>query len=197
MPHLAASDGYIDDQSTVTLDDPLIIRRAEAAATLAAFLIWRSVSPNEPIPHPHPLSRDKLTSEGGLVELQNLLGWDISTRLHTVALPQHKQAAYTACIIALLAAQHIDAVELEKLLGKLNHASYIIPLARHFTARLRVALDRARICPTTFTAEEAHDMELWIFFLQRAADSISINLIVFRSPDLTVWSDSCPRGLRR
>ena len=58
-----------------------------------------------------------------------------------------------------------------------------------------MALDRARLGPITFTPEEAHDMELGIFFLQRAANSISINLIVFRGPDITVWLDSCPSSM--
>ena len=167
----------------------------EAAASLAAFLILRPVTKNKPIPRPHPLSRDKLTIEGGLVKAQNLLGCDISARLHSISPPTHKQLSYYNCVLHLLDAPTVNPVELENLLGRLNNSSNVIPLARHFTARICVALTRAHLGPTIFMAEEAANMNLWIFFLCKAAAGISLNLIVEYAPDLIVWSDSCPSSL--
>ena len=128
-------------------------------------------------------------------EILEFLGWLLDTHRHLVSLPEAKFKAYAAAIVRLLGSTEVDKKELESVLGKLNQTANIMPLTRHFTARLRCALARAEEGPTTFTTEELEDLRLWLKFLGTAFQGISINLLVKREPDITVWSDSCPWGL--
>jgi hypothetical protein len=81
--------------------------------------------------------------------------------------------------------------------GRLNHASYVTPLARHFLGRLRQRLhfvrsDRQEV---TLSKDEIADLLLWTKFLLTARRGISMNLLTLRKPSQIGISDSCPFGL--
>jgi len=88
---------------------------------------------------------------------------------------------------------------LESIIGRLNHAAYVIPLSRHFLDRLRSRLER--MGPThpnqTFrlTTDEIKDAELCVTFLAQARSGISLNCLTLRQPSQVAISDSCPFGL--
>ena len=84
-------------------------------------------------------------------------------------------------------------------MGRLTHASYLIPLSRHFLNEIRKkSLTRSRTKArqiVRFTEEELEDLRLWLDYLRVAHVGISINLLVMRTPTRLAWSDSCPFGL--
>ena len=83
-------------------------------------------------------------------------------------------------------------------MGRLNHAGYIIPLARHFLGRLQVRLKvrRPKKQEFTLTQQELDDLRLWTdTFLPKARRGISLNTMTIRRPSQIVWSDSCPFGM--
>ena len=66
-----------------------------------------------------------------------ILGWMVDTRRFTVALPGDKQQAWTRAIAKLLASRHahVTTKDLETTLGRLSHAAYAIPYARHYSTK--------------------------------------------------------------
>ena len=87
--------------------------------------------------------------------------------------------------------------ELESLIGKLVHASFVLPLSRHFLNRLRHKVDRnnRRWGKVQLSASDVEDLGQFSVFLDRAARGMSLNLLVHRKPTRLGASDSCPVGL--
>lgn len=90
---------------------------------------------------------------------------------------------------------------LESLIGKLTHASYVIPLARHFLYRLRQKLKRmkkqdlpARL-KWRLDRYEIGDLKVYDALIDKAHEGISLNGLTLRYPTRIAFSDSCPRGL--
>jgi len=188
-------DGYIDDGIQVVLDRPDLLARARAAMPLAIHCTFRPVADDEPIPRPDALSLRKLLGEGRFDELKIFLGWLLNSRAFRIALPANKVIAWSKEILVTLKADLVHHDGLEPLVGKLNHLGHVIPAARHFLNRIRTALRRARTKPTVLLRQEREDLKLWVLFLQQAGKGISINNVVFRRPDIIVWSDASELGI--
>jgi hypothetical protein len=153
----------------------------------------------EPVPRRPLLGPEKLAAEGRSAERQVVLGWEIRTRDFTVALPRDKHHAWKEDLASVIARRHASRQETESLIGRLNHASYVIPLSRHFLNEVRLKClnvpRRANRQTVRFTEDEIADLELWEEFLDSAHKGLSINLLVVRTPTRIAWSDSCPFGL--
>lgn len=141
---LGRSDCFIDDIIVVMIDRPEQILRHSSAAPLAIHCAMR---PNagvekEPIPRRDAMAGEKLVAEGSPAESQICLGWTINTRLLLLLLPLDKFSAWSADIVELLGRPDrvVTRPELETLIGRLNHASFVIPLSRHFLSNLRSKL---------------------------------------------------------
>ena len=141
---LGRSDCFIDDIIVVMIDRPEQILRHSSAAPLAIHCAMR---PNagvekEPIPRRDAMAGEKLVAEGSPAESQICLGWTINTRLLLLLLPLDKFSAWSADIVDLLGRPDrvVTRPELETLIGRLNHASFVIPLSRHFLSNLRSKL---------------------------------------------------------
>jgi hypothetical protein len=81
--------------------------------------------------------------------------------------------------------------------GRINHASFVIPLSRHFIYRLCQRTNR-HLHPrqhVTLSETEIQDLKLWQCFLRAARNGVSMNRVVTRQPDRMSISDSCPHGL--
>jgi hypothetical protein len=92
----------------------------------------------------------------------------------------------------------ITVAQLETLVGRLNHAAFVIPLSWHFLGRLYRRLKRRRRKDQGITLHrsEIDNLKLWTKFLSKARAEISLNLITHRRPAKLGLSDSCPYGLR-
>jgi hypothetical protein len=87
---------------------------------------------------------------------------------------------------------------LESIVGRFNHASFIIPLARHFLRYLRQQVPHGRK-PSThvdLNRESVDELELWLkLLLLQARNGISLNQMTIRKLSQLLFSDFCPFGL--
>ena len=153
----------------------------------------------EPIPRKPLLGPEKLEAEGRSSETQIVLGWEVKTRPFTVSLPSDKYLAWDSDLTDVIQRKSCSIQELESMVGRLTHASYLIPLSRHFLNEIRnksrTQSRNKKRQVVRFTVDEIEDLKLWRNYLQLAKLGISINLLVTRTPTRLAWSDSCPFGL--
>jgi hypothetical protein len=194
-------DCFIDDVIDCHLDTPANRHRSPHIVQMAVHVMSRphAGEGNEPVPRRPLLGPEKLEAEGRSAEVQIVLGWEIRTRPFIVALPRDKYLAWEGDLDKVVVSKGCTIQELESLVGRLTHASYLIPLSRHFLNEIRqksqtTSRSKARQI-VRFTAEEVEDLCLWKEYLRVANEGISINLLVTRTPTRLAWSDSCPFGL--
>ncbi len=178
------------------------IKRGSRAALLALEVVSRPlVERGETLPRDHMLAVDKARAEGTPAEVQIVLGWEIDTRRHTIALPATKHTAWKQSIHEVLfqakkKRNRIRHATLERLLGRLQHTAAILTQGAHFLNRIRTAEQRAktnggaRLCPETRA-----DLTYWITLLDLAAAGVSLNLLVYRVPNQILRTDACEHGL--
>jgi hypothetical protein len=192
-------DCFIDDIIQVFLDSPDNRHRQPAIVPLAVFATMRPHAGDaEPVLRRPLLSPSKVAAEGAPAELQIVLGWELHTRRLTIGLPLDKFLAWTLDLDTTILARSVIFAELESIVGRLNHASFVmIPLSRHFVYRLRRRLTgrRAPKQRISLTTAEIDNLSLWKVFLVAARDRISMNRVVTRRPTRVSLSDSCPFGL--
>jgi hypothetical protein len=119
------SDCYIDDIFTAFLETD--VKRGSRIVPFILHLLGCPLSPNESLPRDDILSLKKLLAEATPMERQIILGWIIDTCQLIIALPRNKFVAWMNAIKTLLNTEKITHKELETLIGRLNHAGYIIP----------------------------------------------------------------------
>jgi hypothetical protein len=196
--HFGSADVYIDDIITIFLDSPSNISRAPSAVPLAIHAVGRPFDPGESPPREPLLSLNKLSAEGAPEETKTILGWTINTRNLTISLPTDKFNSWCHDIDEILHDKTTSTSQsLEQLIGRLNHASQVIPLARFFMGRLRAKL-RARPFRAPriyFNAADRRVLKLWLEFLRKAHRGINLNLLTLRQPTNIVITDACPNGM--
>jgi hypothetical protein len=126
-----------------------------------------------------------------------VLGWELNTRILLVVLPFDKFVAWSEDLVTATRERRATCDDLHTLVGRLNHAAYVIPLSRHFLGRLRERLHRGLHARqyVLFNNEEVSDLLLWSRFLFAAHQGISMNLLTLRKPSKGGLSDSCPFGM--
>jgi hypothetical protein len=192
------TDSFIDDLILVFLDTQENYRRCPHAVPLAIHVTSRPhAGDDEPIKRRPLLSPEKLQAEGLPVEVQNVLGWTLDTRRLLIILPDDKSIAWTNDTMAILALRTVSAEELESLIGRFNHVSFLIPLSRHFLVRFRRRLSTKRAAnqQITISKPEQEELQLWVEFLALANRGISMNCVTHRRPSQLGWYDSCTAGL--
>ena len=125
-------DGYIDDILTIIIDSEDMHLRGIHTVPLLCYTPFRPVHKDEPVTRTDIIGTDKLIAEGNLSERKTFLGWIIDTRQLRIFLPKLKAMKWTDEINEALSIEKVKAKDLEKLIGKLNHAAFIIPLSRYF-----------------------------------------------------------------
>jgi hypothetical protein len=194
----ARTDSFIDDLIRVFLDTPLNCEREPHVVPLAIHVTTRPHAGDaEPVPRRDIVSAPKLVAEGGPAELQTVLGWDLNTRALLIILPFDKFEAWSGDLQHIIVTRRGTFGDLESTIGRLNHASFVIPLSRHFLGRLRlrIRIRRHKKQELSLNAGEIEDLQLWVLFLRKARAGISLNLLTIRQPSKLCWSDSCPYGI--
>ena len=130
-------DVYIDDIITTSLHKPEFTERAREAVPLAIHTLFRPVSPHEPIQRDWAISIRKLLGDGKLEHSKSVLGWIINTKTFRIYLETAKFTAWLQEIDKMISSETTKAKPIEKLVGKLNHVGFIIPIGRYFLNRLR------------------------------------------------------------
>ena len=200
VPPLEAGkvDVFIDDLIDVFPDSPENLARKPHAVPLAMHVTSRPHAGKlEPILRRAILSMPKLLAEGSPAEQQIVLGWLLDARRLLVSLPDDKYSAWLSTLETIIEKKGCMKEDFDTLEGQLNHAAYVIPLARHFLTRIRAARNSRTNKKSwiKLTKGVTADLVLWRELLRRSNVGISMNLIVTRRPNRLCWSDSCPFGL--
>jgi hypothetical protein len=195
-------DDFIDDGIVIVPDIGDNRNRAVPALILAIHTICRPLDKKEPITREDCLSLSKLNEEGTLAENLIILGWEINTRLLTLALPKKKFKIWSRDLKAVLTSKKISYKKLETIVGRLNHTATACPLMRYYLNRIRNVLIKwnkmsiAKNCERYLSKTVLEDLQLWTnHFLPKVNQGISLNMISFRRPSYLCWSDACPQGL--
>ena len=130
------ADVYINDITTITVDNEDARKRANATVLLAIDIMGRPNCDHEPIPRDNLVSMSKLLAECRLEESKTLLGWVINTRSLHISLPQDKFIAWSNSIQDLLKKRRSNHKQLETLVGRLGHVSMIINQMKHFMNKI-------------------------------------------------------------
>mgnify|MGYP006168619179 FL=1 len=136
--------------------------------------------------------------EGSPKESKIILGWEVNTRLLRLRLPQDKLTSWNAEIDHILQQKTVDRDILATTIGRLNHASYVIPVARAFLCHLRRAERRAWLSKKSVKLDELQCKELrqWLVFLLRTARQwISLNRLTLCALTVVLCADACQHGI--
>ena len=115
-----------------------MVERAKENIPMALHLQFRPhAGDKEPITRSEMASLVKLKAEVALSKVLIFLGWKINTRTLEINLPFDKWKAWSDQIREVLASHNVGYQTMAQLIGRLNHAAFIIPEARHFMNRLR------------------------------------------------------------
>jgi hypothetical protein len=182
-------DCFIDDIIDCHLNTDKNRQRSGHVVQLAVNVMSR--------PHGGP---DKLEAEGRGAERQIVLGWKIRTRDLKVGFPYDKHLAWRGDLVAMIQAGKASRKELKSMIGRLNHASFVVPLSRHFLNKIwrkceRIPSHCAARQMVRFNEHDLADLRLWFHLLDQARGGILINILNVCTPTRMAWSDSCPFGL--
>ena len=122
----------MDDIIKVYLGLKEVIEKHAASAPLALFVSMWPLSKKEPVPHKETLSLPKLKAEGTPSEMMMVLGWWLDTRRLLLRLPDDKFHNYSKEVQEILDQGKVNGKDLESIIGKFVHASYAVPLSRHY-----------------------------------------------------------------
>ena len=141
------------------------------------------------------ISLRKLEAEGVPREVHKILGWIVNTRLMTMALPADKVIEWVKEVKRTAATLRIEHKELEKLIGKVTRAAFILPGAMAFIVPLRRLL-----YPKTrgsITLKERHRLYLdrWPALLRLAGKGTRIERLVIREPTMVMFTDAAKYGM--
>lgn len=129
----AITDSFIDDLIRVFLDTEWNRRAQPHAVPLAVYVTNRPhAGDQEPVTRRENLSIPKLKAEGTPTEAQIVLGWELDAHRLLLRLPFDKYVAWVGDLQEVLNSTTISLQSLDSLIGRLNHAAYVVPLARHF-----------------------------------------------------------------
>ena len=163
-------DCYLDDLFGVCRECDR--GKLEAAVPLALHLVGRPATDGESFPRDGLLSISKFLAEAKASERKVILGWVINARTFTVSLPGEKYRAWTNDIRRMKEkpGQRANSKDLEALIGRLNHAAFVIPNSRHFMGRLYRASERAQDYRSVILSQSRlYDLSLWERLLKVAA----------------------------
>jgi hypothetical protein len=192
------ADNYIDDMTPVCVDINDNAERCATAAALVFDFLSRPLNTNEPLPREVLLSMVKLMGEGRFQETKTVLGWTLDTRRLLVSLSSDTFSLWSSDIRRHILRGSLLAPELETLVGRLEHVGYIIPLVRHFLGRicrLKDSIVSRGIRHVRLSAKLLSDLHIFLVFLNQAHDGMSMNLLIYRTPDHHHRADACKKGI--
>ena len=183
---------YIDDTIGITPDLGDNTKRLSRAIPLAIYSIARPTGDLDIIPRKDIKLMKKFKVEGHLEEVKKVLGWILKTRTLTLSLPHDKLRDWSHDISKMISGKKSHFKSIESILGRLNHVACSFPPMRHYMGRLYQALQRSSLSKgwTSFSAHDLRDLDMMLLFLNKAANGISLNNLVFRKPDFIYHSDA-------
>ena len=143
------------------------------------------------------VANDKMEAEGAAEEKKICLGWLLKSRELSVTLPSHKAIAWSSQIDNSLSNATLSNKELQSILGRLeNVAQIMIPLV-HFLGNIRhmQILAEKRGHSIRLNSQTKDDLKLAKNLISKAAQGVTMNLLIFRTPDITYICDASEYGV--
>ena len=137
---LGRGDCFLEDIIIVFLVHLAIIKNV-TSILLAMHVLMRPLATDEPVPRKETLPLSKLLPKGTPSEQMIVLGWLIDTCPLLLCLPQDKLEQWSKECIKLLAEPKTSRAALESLIGKIVHATYVIPLSFFVLITIPTCLD--------------------------------------------------------
>jgi hypothetical protein len=193
---LPMCDVFLDDTFCAMLERDWRLGRAILPYIIKFF--GRPKDPDEPLVRDACLSMTKFLAEATPEETKVVLGWQLDTRRMTIALPPNKANGWSASIDKILTERTAPAKDLEQLVGRLEHASYVIPGSSYFLGDIRAAKDaavRSKTSRCILRETVRQDLHLWKELLQYAKDGMSMDMLTTRHPNHWCRNDACARGI--
>ena len=131
---------YLKNIINIYLGLKSVIREHAASTPLALHVSMQPLASDKPVPRKETLSLPKLNAEGTPSEMMIVLGWWLDTRKLLLQLPDDKFIAYSQEVEEILDQGKINGKDLESIIDKFVHASYAVPLSRHYLDNLRLKL---------------------------------------------------------
>ena len=198
-PKDIAFKNYIDDIIGIGIDSPRICQCLLHAPALACHIMFRPVIKSDPIKRNNIVNSDKHQAKGLLEETKVILGWRFNFRSFRVFLPSNKLKDWLIDLDAAIEKKRIKTNVFKSIVGRLNHAGYVVPFGKYFLNRLRRRLTKVRqrnYKTTIFEQKEIDDIILWKKLLFHACiNGIDLNHINFTEPSITCYSDACEYGM--
>ena len=192
-------DIYIDDLLAAGVDSPKNREILLHAVTLALSILFRPLNKNDPLPRDDIVCERKQKAEALLEEVKTVLGWKIDTRAFRIYLPLDKLKHWNLDLEQAIKKKQIHIKTYESIIGRLNHAGFVLPFGKYFLSRLRYRLKCARnrkYKMVYLNKLEIEDLTLWKKLLFHAATiGIDINHITFTKFTITIYSDACEYGI--
>ena len=191
-------DGYIDDCVTMALDEQKLVEKAQNALPLGVHGIMRPMHKKEPITRNDPLSKRKLMGKGTPSETKLILGWLVNTRTFRIYLPKEKSLMWTQQLNELInSTNRIQPKIIESMIGKLNHAAFLLPHARYFLNNLRkLHHNSEKFGSQHMNQNTKEDLMLWKEILHNVTDKgVSINLLTYTNWKEAIYTDACEHGI--
>ena len=191
------ADVFIDDIIVLFIDSEETTSRAPSALPLAIQIFERPIVKTEIIPREGLLAKNKLAAEGAPSEIKIILGWEFNLRALTVHLPSDKHTLWSQDISKLMFSRRCTKSELQQLVGRLIHASTMIPLSRFYLGRFYKKIYQVKYNKSIIYMNNLDItlLQLWQKFLTKARSGINLNLLSYRYPTNITLSDSCPTGM--
>ena len=129
---------------------------------------------------------------GRFAEVQIILSGLVNTRNLRISLPEKRPKKLDKNRRDFKGRVH-KMKEVEKLIGRLNRAAFIIPGGYHFLYGVREYFIKKGLRPDRKSMEE--ELELWKLLIVKAVSEVSINQLLTRIPELVLTTDSSKKGL--
>lgn len=135
-------DDFVDNLINGCVDDKKWLERGGISAPLAVHVTSQPhKADEEPVKRRPNLSPAKVAAEGTHAKVQTVLGWELDGRALLCILPLDKYLAWSGEMREAMRVKLLPIWELESLIGKLVHASFVLPLSQHFLGQLRHKAD--------------------------------------------------------
>ena len=200
-PRDIITDNFIDDLFQACLDEGDKPSRIKHAIPLVLEAFFRPLHPDDASPRDPIINMTKHQAEGRLEESKVILGWRINTHTFRISLTDEKARDWIADIDTTTKAGFCTEKQLETMIGRFNHAGFIITIARYFLTRLRYRLKRhqqqsKRKKHIHMAPWDTKDLIFWRELISLlSTHGVSLNNVCTVRPSATVYSDACEWGL--
>ena len=124
-----------------------------------------------------------------------VLGWLVDTRRLRISLPEEKAVHWSSEIQRVLEGRKVEHKLLERMIGTLTRAAFVVPGAMAFINPLRRKLYGTRRGVLPLEEHEMGYMRCWLKLLKIAREGTPMKRLTLRKPGVTLFTDASKKGM--